>query len=769
MSKVDIDKIISLAKKAEPQVEGTLSLKGLKDRVTVVRDRWGIPHIYAENIENLLFAQGFVHAQDRLWQMELFRRTVSGTLCEIFGEATLDSDMFIRTMGLRRTAEEEAKQLLESKHDRLREIYDPYIRGVNSSIDIQRETLPLEFTLLNHRPSKWAVTDSIIIMKMMAWNLSSNWLSELFRLELFEKLGEKRASELLPFKVTEHSSIVPSMRPNASGDIGLGSNNWVIDGEKSETGKPILANDPHLSIMTPSIWYENHLICPGMNVIGATIVGFPGVIIGHNENIAWGITNSGADVQDLFVEKINSEDDTEVLYDDEWKKMKIITEKFNVRGGEAVEKRIRITRHGPIIDSYPIGRKAPNYKKIQGEENFSLRWIGHDSTVELALAVLKINQAENWEEFKDGLKYFYTPSSNLVYADINGNIGYYMTGRVPIRRKGQGLLPVPGWTGEYEWDGYIPFDELPQSYNPSTHFIATANNKIVSDDYPYHITHEWSSPYRIRRIVQLLSEKRKLNIEDFKRIQGDFTSLRAKELLPFFLNVKMESERQRMAQESLLSWDCELGAESQPALIYEFWLSKLVKNLLLDKLGENLYKRYINRADILNLLKYPSEYWFPGESNSNFENRDRMIPRSLDEALDEIESLLGEDTEKWRWGKIHTVTFSHALSSIPGLSQVLDRGPLERGGDRTTVNNTGFDSVAGFEQFWGASYRQIINLDDFSRSVSTHTLGQSGHPFTKHYDDFIPLWHNVKYHPMLFDRSDIEQNEESRLILSPVS
>jgi len=767
MSDMNFDKIMSLAKKAEPQVEGTISLKGLKDGVTVIRDSWGIPHIYAESVEDLFFAQGFVHAQDRLWQMELFRRMASGTLCEIFGGATLDSDMFMRTVGLRRSAEEEAKQLMEPEHDEKREILDCYIRGVNSSIVNQRENLPLEFTLLNHRPSEWTVADSFVIIKLMAWNLSKNWSSELFRLELVEKLGEDRASELLPFNVTEHSSIVPSRWPRAEGDMGLGSNNWVIDGEKSETGEPILANDPHLQVMAPSIWYENHLICPGLNATGASMIGFPWVILGHNEYIAWGVTNSGADVQDLFVEKINPEDDTEVLYNDEWEKMTIVDEKFHVRGGETVEKRIRITRHGPIVDSYAIGSKAPEYRKIQREENFSLRWIGHDSIVEQMISLLKLNQAENWDEFKEALKHWLIPSLNFVYADVESNIGYYMAGWVPIRKKGQGLLPVPGWTGEHEWEGNIPFDELPQNYNPSTHFIATANNKVVSDDYPHHITHEWSPPYRIRRIVQLLSEKHKLNIEDFQRIQGDFTSLRARELLPFFVNVKTESERQRMAQESLRDWDCELGVESRPGLIYEIWLSKLVKNILQKRLGEDLYKRYVNRAGILNLLKYPLEYWFPGENSSNIENRDSMILRSLDEALDEIESQLGEEMEDWRWGKMHNVTFSHVLSAVPGLGQLFDRGPLESGGDGTTVNNTGFDAVEGYGQSWCVSYRHIIDLADFSRSVSVHTLGQSGHPLSKHYDDLVPLWHNVRYHPMLFDRKDIEENEESRLVLTP--
>lgn len=766
MDAINIEKIKSVAKNAEPQVNGTIRIDGLKGTVTVIRDRWGIPHIYAEDLVDVIFTQGFVHAQDRLWQMELFRRNASGTLCEIFGAATLDSDIFFRTIGLKRSAEEDAKEVEDSKDDTLKEIYHSYIKGVNSSIEIQREHPPLEFSLLNHTPSQWTVADTILMYKMLTWTLSRNWSSELLRLDLIEKVGENRASELLPFQVTEHSSIIPSMLPMSTDNTGLGSNNWVIDGKKAKTGKPILANDPHLAIMTPSIWYENHLICPGLNVIGSSIASVPGVIIGHNENIAWGLTNSGPDVQDLFIEKINPEDDTEVLYNDEWEKMNVITERFNVRGGDDVERRIRITRHGPIINTYPIGRRAPKYKKIQREEHFSLRWIGHDAMGDQANAFLKINQAKNWEEVKDGLRHWYAPSQNFVYADVNGNIGYYMPGKVPIRKKGQGLLPVPGWTGEYEWDGFIPFDELPQSYNPSTHFIATANNKIVSDDYPFHISHEWAPPYRIRRIVRLLSEKRKLNVEDFMKIQGDVTSLKAEGILPFLLEVTIKTKRQKRAQERLLNWRYELDAKSASALIYEVWLSKLVRNLYLTRLGENLYERYVNRAAILHLLRYPSEYWFPGESDSNVENRDKMILLSLDEALDEIESLHGNDIENWRWGKAHTVTFSHALSAIPGMSAIFNRGPLERGGDGTTINNTGFDAVSGFEQFTVASYRQIIDLGDFSKSVSTHTLGQSGHPFGRHYDDFLPLWHKVNYHPMLFSRSDIERNEESRLILS---
>jgi penicillin amidase len=344
-----------------------------------------------------------------------------------------------------------------------------------------------------------------------------------------------------------------------------------------------------------------------------------------------------------------------------------------------------------------------------------------------------------------------------------------MNGKIPIRRKGQGIVPVPGWSKEYEWEGYIPFDKLPQSYNPSTKFIATANNKIVSDDYPYLITHDWHSPFRVRRIAELLTKKTKLTVEDNKKIHGDFVSHAVKRILPFLLKVETEKEQEKEILKCLGEWDHEVSSDSMPALVYEVWINKLTQNILLDKLGEPLFKRLSNNLDIVNLLKYPSSFWFPGESNSNEENRDKIILKSLKDAFNEIKTRLGEDIENWRWGKVHTVSFQHALSSIPGISKIFNRGPFERGGDRTTVNLTWYDPTIGFKQIHGVSYRQIIDLEDFSKSLSIHTLGQSGHPFNKHYDDMIQLWIDTEYHPMLWSEEEVKENMQSKLILHPTS
>jgi penicillin amidase len=344
-----------------------------------------------------------------------------------------------------------------------------------------------------------------------------------------------------------------------------------------------------------------------------------------------------------------------------------------------------------------------------------------------------------------------------------------MNGKIPIRRNGQGILPVPGWSKDYEWEDYIPFDELPQSYNPSTNFIVTANNKIVSDDYPYLITHDWHSPFRVRRIAEHLSKKNKLNVEDYKKIHGDFVSLAVKRILPFLINVETENELQKQVLRYLNEWDHELASDSLPALMYVVWLYKLTQNILLDKLGESLFKRLVTQADIVNLLKYPSSYWFPGESNSNEVNRDKIVLKSLEDALNEIKLRFGEDTEDWRWGKVHTVTFSHALSSIPGMSKIFNRGPFERGGDRTTVNMTWYNPTIGFEQISGVSYRQIIDLEDFSKSLSINTLGQSGHPFNKHYDDMVQLWIDTVYHQMLWSEDDVNENMKSKLTILPTT
>jgi len=628
--------------------------------------------------------------------------------------------------------------------------------------------------------------------------LSMNWDNELLRAELIERLGEKRARDLLPFYPPEASLVVPSQglfgeiaesvlgcQKNVRGSLGSdpvqpGSNNWVIDGSKSTTGMPLLANDPHLFIGMPSVWYEVHLVAPGFNVIGVTFPGSPPVFIGHNKCIAWGFTNLSSDVQDLYVEKLNPKNHRQYLYQGRWEDAEVCQEQFPVRGREEpATKELLITRHGPIIDSMLLGMARLEVRKGL-HETLALRWTGHDPTnPALALkGLIKLNQANNWKEFREALRLCGLISQNVVYADVEGNIGYVANSIIPIRAKGQGLVPVPGWTGEYEWTGYIPFDELPSAFNPPTHFFATANNKIVDDDYPYLITHDWLPAYRVRRIVQMLTAKEKLSVDDFKKMQADVYSVQARELLPFLTRLEPKNQRQKKALGYLHRWDFRMDKDSIAATLFHMWYLKLVQNVLRDKLGQDLYEHYFYRRLFGNcfhilampkLLEYPISYWFGDGLKSNVEKRDNLVRLSLDQAVKELTKKIGSDMSAWRWGRVHTATFSHPLAMMPPLDQILNAGPIEVGGDEYTVNNGGFDYSADFAQVFIPSYRQIIDLSDLSKSISMHSTGQSGQPASEHYKDFVEPWAKVEYHPMLFKEATIEKEAKEVLRMKPGS
>jgi penicillin amidase len=786
-----------LAKKVLVPTSGSLTAKGLKDEVRILRDKWGVPHIFASSPEDLFLALGYTHAQERLWQLEFNRRLACGTLSEIVGETTVEIDVFMRTAGLRRSAETAADLMEKDGDSPTQRMIMAYVRGINGFIGRSLDNPPFEFAVLGWRPSTWALSDSVACGLLLAWQLSLNWCAEILRAELVERLGEKRARELLPSYPTDASLVVPSqcrfgdmatyvltLQKKAPGSIGFdagssGSNNWVIDGTMSATGMPLLANDPHLPMSTPAIFYEAHLVAPGFNVTGASYPGIPGVVIGHNERIAWGVTTLFADVQDTYLEELNPDNPHQYLYQGKWQDAEVRVEQFQVRGKEQpVTKEVLITRHGPIMDSVMLaGAKTQVRKGLP--QAIALRWTGHDpENVRVILgSFLELDQAANWEGFRNALQSFSCPLMNFVYADVEGNIGYQANGLIPIRAKGQGLVPVPGWTGEYEWVGFIPFDEMPSAFNPPTHFIATANNRIVDEDYPHFISHDWAPPHRARRIVQMLTAKDQFTIQDFMAMQGDVYSLWAEELMPYLTRLAAQNQLQSQALGYLRSWDLRMNKDSVATTIFQVWYQKFVQNAIGDKLGKDLYEQYLTRPLGLNfhhfiaipaLLEYHDSYWFSSSSGSNLESRDRLCLLSLQQAIDELSAVVGPDMSAWRWGKVHIATFRHPLSVIPPLDQVLNAGTAELGGDRTTVNLASFDYNAWPREVVGIpSYRQIIDMSDFSRSLSMHAPGQSGQPASEHYGDFVTPWAEVRYHPMLFDKATIEREAEEVLILLP--
>jgi penicillin amidase len=777
-----------LLRRPLPKIRGEERVPGLSGEVEVVRDRAGGPHLYATSLEDLYFAQGYVHAQDRLWQMELNRRTAAGRLSEIFGAVALEADRFIRRIGLRRAAEQDAPLLSEET----RRLTEAYCRGVNTFVERHKGRLPLEMLLLRVTPEPWTVTDSLSWGKMMAWSLAGNWESELLRAKIIAKVGPERASRLEPLYVRG----LPMIVPPGSDFQGLstklleqyrqvrelagllspthGSNNWVVDGTRTASGKPILSNDPHLAPQMPSVWYHVHLNAPGLDVTGASLAGLPGVIIGRNRRVAWGVTNAGPDTQDLYIERFNPEQPHQYEYEGQWEEAQVVKEEIRVKGrAEPVVEEVVITRHGPIINE--LGN---------GEQPLALRWTSHDPAT-TAEAVIGMNRAGNWQEFTAALKHWDSPAQNFVYADVEGNIGYYMAGRVPVRAKGDGLLPVPGWTGEYEWTGTVPFEELPQAFNPPSHQIVTANNRIVDEDFPHFITHEYMNGYRARRITDRLNEKKKLTPVDMAAIQSDQYSIPASQIVPHLLKLKPGNEQERQALSLLRSWNFVLDKESAAAAIYEVFLIRMLRLTFGTVLGEELAEEYLGKGTTL-LVPVTM---YAGRSTpllidllAESDNRhfaQSLLPRgpktwqeamemALRGALDELREKLGRNMAAWQWGRLHTITFAHPLGQVKPLDRLFNRGPYPTGGDTDTVCQMAFAPGKPYAATsWSPSVRLVVDMADTQSGLFVHPSGQSGHPGSAHYADMIQPWLEFKTLPLLYERDQIDAAAEGKLTLKP--
>jgi penicillin amidase len=780
--------IYVLLRRPLPKTWGEERLPGLTDEVEVMRDGLGVPHLFANTLEDLYFAQGYVHAQDRLWQMELNRRTAAGRLSEIFGEVALEADRFIRRIGLRRAAEQDAPLLSEES----RRLTDAYAAGVNAFIERHQQRLPLEMVLLRLKPEPWSAVDSLSWGKMMAWSLAANWETELLRATFVARLGPERAARIEPLYLRGNPLIVP---PGANYEglntplldqyrqmkelVGIlspthGSNNWVVDGTRTLSGKPILANDPHLAAQMPGIWYHCHLNTPDLDVIGATLPGLPGVIIGRNRRIAWGVTNAGPDTQDLYLERFNPENPHQYEYQGAWEEAKVLREEIRVKGrAEPVIEEVIITRHGPIITG-----NGP------GGQPMALRWTSHDPAT-TAEAVLGLNRAGNWQEFTAALAHWDAPAQNFVYADVDGNIGYYMAGRVPVRARGQGLLPVPGWTGEYEWTGVVPFEELPQAYNPPSHQIVTANNRIVGDDFPHFITYEYFSGYRAARITALLNEKERLTPADMAAIEGDFYSIPASQIVPHLLKLEPRNETQRQALALLRSWNFVLDKESAAAAIYEVFLLRLLKVTFGSVLGEELAEEYVGKGLsvlsptnlyagrstplLIELLNEGDNRWFANSAlPKGPKNWQEAMQVSFQGALDELRGKLGKNMAGWQWGRLHGITFGHPLGQVKPLNRLFNRGPFPVSGDTDTVCQMAFAPGKPYAATsWVPSFRQIIDLADTRSGLFGYPTGQSGHPGSPHYADMIETWLAVKHYPLLYERDQIEAATDGKLTLKP--
>lgn len=797
-------------RKSLPVTSGTIKVEYTGHEIKIIRDKNGVPHIYAQNRNDALFALGYVNAQDRLWQMELLRIAVRGELSEMGGEKYLDQDIFAKTVGFLRISQES----LNYYDEEIKFYLSAYAHGVNEYIEQNKNNLPLELSIAGVKPEPWKPEDSLAIAKMMAWEQSGNWESELVRSEFTQIYGSQIAGEFFPaysdknILITEGASHVGAsfMTPyqsqgnhqenfnflEASQEFkellgipnSLGSNNWVVDGTKTTTGRPILANDPHLSLPLPSIWYESHLKDNEHDVAGVNIPGIPAIIIGHNKNIAWGVTNGSADTEDLYIEKIRKNNGQyEYLYKDQWLPIKVIKEKIKIKGKEEKEIEILFTHHGPIINPILAGKNEllmiPSFSNVK--ETLSLQWIGYKNTME-AKGMLLIDNAKNWSEFVEGVKYFQLPALNFVYADINGNIGYHLSGLIPTRAKKSGAVPVPGWTGGYEWTGTIPFEEMPSQYNPEKHYLLSANNKIISSQYPYYIDYQFESPYRAERIDQMIKAKDKLSIDDFERMQADTYSIEAQKIKNIIINSLEKypdkisrEERVKKAYELLKKWDGHITKDSPEASIYNVFKQKIIERLLQDKeMNSQIREHYLSLYSpvstgypLVTILSDGKSLWLKRlEKNYNL-SKDELIYESLKQAVEELKNKFGEDVNNWKWGNLHTIKFTHPFAFLSILDKLLSVGPFPNGGDGETVNLGMYMPSDPYSQVAGPSYRQIIDLSDLDKSLTVLPIGESEHRLSPHYADQASLWLEVKYHPMRFSDESIKRDQEAVLILSP--
>ncbi len=767
------------ARAALPPVGGELRVAGLSAPVEVIRDRWGVPHIYAESTDDLFVAQGYVVASERLFQIDSALRLAGGRLATMFADLVLPMDRFARTVGWNRAG----ARIAAAYDDRSRRMVEAFRAGVRAWLETMPAP-PVEYSVLGLEPEvpdddgSWAAA-----VVFVGWGLSANWDNELLRAEIAERLGWEAVLDLFPDLPTEPGPVIAGKRHGGVSGLdllnaaparppGQGSNNWVVAGSRTESGRPLLANDPHLVVQTPSVWFEIHLSAPGYEASGVALPFAPGVVIGHTPHHAWGLTNVGGDTQDLYLERLN-EDRTAALYEGAWEPLVIHREEIRVRGrAEPEVLEVRETRHGPILDSYVVGVAQPTVVEGGIHETYALRWIGHEHAIPPSV-LLDLAAARSFEEFRRAVSRWACPGQNVVYADVDGTIGYQCTGLYPVRRKGDGTVPVPGWTAEFEWDGFVPFEDLPWCENPEEGFLATANNKIHDEGYPYLIGRDFLPPFRARRIVELLTTTERHTVETFAAMQADTVSIPAREIAARLAAVEPADDRQARAIALLEGWDGDLAADSSAACLYQVWSKHIARAVLLPRLGEELFTHYYGRREwtnafqvqvLPNLLDYPSARWFgaPGRAV-----RDRVLREALDAALDELERSLGEDRAAWRWGALHRAVFAGPLALIEDLSPLFTAGVVETGGDEQTIWQGAFEPGSSYDVVVLPSWRQVVDLGDLEASVGVHTTGQSGNPASPHWNDQLALWARGEHHPVPIARERVEASAESSTTLVP--
>jgi len=821
---------IGTARRALPQVEGKVDLAVLSGPVEVLRDAQGVPQIYADNAEDLFAAQGYVHAQDRFFEMDIRRHITAGRLAELFGASQVETDAYIRTLGWRRVAEQELSLLSSST----RRYLEAYASGVNSYIrDRPAVDLSLEYSLLavqglDYKPEPWTAADSVAWLKAIAWDLSANSRDEADRALLSDLVGGKRAAELYPgyrldafqpivtqgsvaggrfdAEARRGSARVAPAEPrtgdladvrqalrsaaevqrsigqvlgSASVEAETGSNSWVVSGARTASGQPLLSNDPHLATSVPSVFTQVGLHCRSISnacpfdVSGFSFSGLPGVVIGRNAKIGWGLSTSYADTQDLYLEQVRGDS---VRVRNTFVPLESRTEQINVRGEDQPRAlTIRSSRHGPLLsDVDDWVRTVGTVRPTPAGSNYAvaLRWtaLTPGRTMD---AIFRLGTATSFETFRAATRLIAAPSQNIVYADTDGNIGYQLPGSIPIRGRGEGRAPVPGWDPRYDWKGTVDFDELPYRYNPPSGYLVAANQPVVGRQYRHRLGSSYSHGWRSQEIIDRLEEAPPLTVDSAQRLFYDDTIRFAEDLVPRLLKVKLSDPWVSEGQQTLVGWDYSAAADSAAAAYFNVVFHNILKLTFRDELPEQLWPRGGDRwfAVVSQLLGQPTNRWWDDKATeTTVETRDDILAAAMTSARKEATSLMSRDTDHWQWGRLHRVTLRHSTFGRAGgavVGRLFNRGDLPVGGGPAVVNAMAYNDVAGYTVTNGPAMRMLVDLGDLDQSRWVNQSGSSGHAFSPNYDDQLPLWAAEGMLPFVASRRAVDAATVSRLELLP--
>ncbi len=770
-----------ILKKASPTYSGEISLNTLKENVEVYWDSIGVPHIFASNEADLYFITGYISAQERLWQMDLLRRVTTGRLSEIFGKEYTNTDLLLRMLRI----SEKSRKILETSDSSVINAFQAFSDGVNKYIDDHKDALPPEFFILGYKPESWLPEHSVNLIGYIAWDLNGSWNSEILLHKMAAKLAPDQCRSFIPDYGSTLAVIYPvPIAQNYWGDEMLkvsdklkglgaqifhGSNNWAVSGTRAANGKPMLANDMHLGYSVPGTWFQIHQVVPGkLDVTGVMVPGQPFVVSGHNQRIAWGLTNVMNDDIDFYKETIHPQDTNSYKYDGKWLKMTLKPELIKIKGEKALETTIRYTHRGPVIS----GMKGVS------DEVISMHWLGNEMSNEVR-SIYLVNKAVNWDQFKDAMKTFISVSQNAAYADVDGNIGLYCCAGIPIRKAGNPITILPGDTSLYDWKGLVPFDELPHSYNPANGFVVSANNKTIGSSFPHYISNWFDLPYRYNRIHELLNNDSSITTNDFAAIQTDFTSGMARMYLPTLIEVLNSSKNldniSTIALDSLKHWDGRMLSGSASALIFEVFFNTFAKNLVADELGDTLYNEFLGdkilfRHTFHNTLKNRGSVLCDNVKTKPIETLDMLVSQTFKEVVIQLSEEYGNNPASWAWGDKHIVTFEHPLGTVKILDRIfgLNRGPYPANGSSHTVAPYTYKYNKAYKVSSGASQRHVYDLGNWDNSYSVIPTGNSGLPASEFYCNQTPLYLEGKYHHDWFSKDIIAKHYKYRIVYKPV-